>query len=79
MTGELHPVIQLASAILGPVAGPLFAAMGKIAALILVCLLLPRAAKYVLFAASGLSFWAAWYNIGGCQLYVPRLIKWLTG
>jgi len=78
VNGELHPVIRLACIILGPVGGPLFSAIGKLIAVVVVCLLIPRAAKHILFVASVLSFWAAWYNIWGCELYIPRLIQWIT-
>lgn len=75
--GELHPVVKLVSQILGPVAGPLVAVLGKGAAGIIVAVWFRRWAAIILVAVAAISFWAAWYNVWGCELYVPRFMMWL--
>ncbi len=75
---ELHPVIQfISSKILGPVAGPLLGAIGKGVAGIVVAIYCRRVAVYIFLIASMISFWAAWYNIWGLEIYVPNIIKWI--
>ena len=75
---ELHPVIRLISYILGPIVCPLFSAIAKAAVGLLVAIYCRRFALYILLAASLISLWAAWYNVWGKDLYIPRLLKWLT-
>lgn len=74
---EIHPVIRLVSKILGPVAGPLIAAVGKAFAGILVCIYCRRFAAYIFVAASIISFWAAWYNLWGFKIYTPLILRWI--
>ncbi|MBN2210813.1 MAG: hypothetical protein JW709_05390 [Sedimentisphaerales bacterium] len=74
---ELHPGIELAAKILGPVVGPLLGAAGKTTAALLVAIYLRRWAKYIFITASILSFWAAWYNIWGYELYTPLFLKYI--
>ncbi|HUW19785.1 MAG TPA: hypothetical protein VMW16_10835 [Sedimentisphaerales bacterium] len=75
---EIHAAIRLVSRLLGPVAGPLAGAIGKVAAGILVSIYLRRFAAYILAAASIISFWAAWYNLWGFEIYTPIILKWLS-
>ena len=76
-TEEVHPVILLVSIISGPVLGPLLGVIGKAAAGIFVAIYCRRYAVYILLVGIVLSFWAAWYNVWGINLYVPRVIKWI--
>lgn len=74
---EIHPAIQFVSGILGPIAGPLLAAVGKAVAGVLVCIYCRRWAAYILVTASIISFWASWYNIWGFKVYTPLILKWI--
>jgi hypothetical protein len=75
---ELHPAIRLASWLGGPILGPLFGAAGKIAAALAVAIYWQRIARYIFAVGSVLAFWAAWYNIWGVSIYVPRLLTWFV-
>jgi hypothetical protein len=59
---EMHPLIRMVSKILGPVAGPLLAAVAKAVAGVIVCIFCRRFAAYIFVIASVISFWAAWHN-----------------
>ena len=74
---EIHPAINLAARILGPVLGPLFGAVGKAVAGLCVAIYCRRFAPYILITVSIISFWAAWYNIWGSELYVPFFFRYL--
>jgi hypothetical protein len=74
---ELHPAVQLASAILGTIAGPLLGVVAKAAAGLVVAIYWRRFAPYVLLAVALLSFWAAWYNVWGADVYIPRFMHWI--
>lgn len=74
---ELHPAVKLASRVLGPVAGPLLGVLGKGVCGIVVAVWFRRFAGYILLTVSAVSFWAAWYNVWGCEVYVPRFMMWL--
>ena len=77
---ETNPGIRMVSQVLGPAGifiGPLIAVFGKTAAALLVSIYWRRGAAYVLLVGSILSYWAAWYNVWGADLYVPRLLLWL--
>ncbi|MHC4646756.1 MAG: hypothetical protein ACYTBJ_14755 [Planctomycetota bacterium] len=75
---EIHIVIRLLSKSLGPVAGPLVGAIGKILAGIVVTVYFRRWAGYIFVTASIISFWAAWYNIWGFRIYTPIILQWFT-
>ena len=60
---ELHPVIYFVSKILGPICGPLFGAVAKIIAVILVAIYSKKLAFYLILVATAISFLAAAYNL----------------
>ena len=77
---ETNPGIRIVSQVLGPAGiyiGPLIAVVGKTCAALLVSVYWRRGAVYILVVGSILSYWAAWYNVWGTHLYVPRLLLWL--
>lgn len=75
---EFHPAIQFVSErILGPVGGPLFTIIFKLAAGILVTIYYRKLAVYIFLAASIISMWAAWYNIWGHNFYTPYFLKFI--
>jgi len=75
---ELHPVIQfISSRVLGPIAGPLFAALAKLTAGIVVAVYCRKFAVYIFSVVSVISFWAAWYNVWGFRIYTPGFLKWI--
>ena len=74
---EIHPIIRFISKALGPVVGPVIAAIGKALAGIVVCVFCRRFAAYIFTAASIISFWAAWYNMWGYKVYTPLILKWI--
>jgi hypothetical protein len=73
---EMHIVIRFISRLLGPVAGPLVGAVGKAVAGVIVGVFCRKFAAYIFITASIISFWAAWYNIWGYQLYTPIIMEW---
>lgn len=73
---EMHPVVNIAARIAGPVLGPLIGVIGKAVAGIVVAFYWRRIAWVVLLVVSVVSFWAAWYNTWGWQYYEPGIIKW---
>ena len=75
---EMHIVIRYLSKLLGPVAGQLAGAIGKVSAGTIVAIYLRRYAIYIFVTASVISFWAAWYNMWGFRLYVPKILVWFT-
>ena len=75
---EMHIIIRYLSKLLGPVAGPLAGAIGKVSAGTIVAIYLRRFAIYIFVTASVISFWAAWYNMWGHKIYVPGVLVWLT-
>ena len=75
---EMHIIIRYLSKLLGSVAGPLAGAIGKISAGTIVAIYLRRFAIYIFVTASAISFWAAWYNMWGHKIYIPRILVWLT-
>lgn len=75
---ELHPAVKYSSRIFGTVAGPMIAVVMKAVSGIAVAIYLRRYAVYILVAAAVISFWAAWYNVWGCQIYQPYFFRWLA-
>jgi len=73
---EMHPAVNIAARILGPVLGPLIGIIGKAIAGIIVAIYWRRIAGVILLVVSIMSFWAAWYNTWGWQHYMPRIIKY---
>lgn len=75
---EAHPAIQYLSAkVLGPVAGPLFAAVAKLAIGIVIAIYCRRFAVCIFIAVSVISFWAAWYNVWGHEIYTLTIMEWI--
>ncbi len=74
---EVNVSIRIACDILGPVGGPIFGAICKIVAGLLVAIYLRRIAFYLFLIGIIISFWAAWYNIWGADIYIPRILHWL--
>jgi len=75
--GEGHPAIRLVSRAFGPVLGPILGKLCQFAVVILLTVYLRRCALYIFVTVIILYMWAAWYNVWGCELYYPRLLKWL--
>lgn len=79
---ELHPAMALSARWFGPILGPALGAIGKIVAVLIAGVYLRRFGRVVLFAlllaGTVLGFWAAWYNMWGYAIYVPRLLMWLA-
>ncbi len=75
---ELHPGIKFMSELLGSVAGPLVGMVLKAVAGVTVAIYLRKFAAHIFLAGSVISYWAAWYNIWGCQYYVPNLLRLLN-
>lgn len=75
---EAHPAINfLCSNMLGPIAGPLLAAIAKLAIGIAIAVYCRRFAICIFVAVSAISLWAAWYNIWGFKLYTPIILEWI--
>lgn len=74
---EIHLAIRFISGFLGPVAGPVTGAFGKISAGILVGVFLRSFAAYIFVTASIISFWAASYNQWGYKIYTPVILDWI--
>ena len=74
---EIHLAIRFVSEIFGPVVGPLIGAAGKAMAAIFVVMYFKRFGPYILLAVTIISFWAAWYNIWGVNIYTPNILKWI--
>ena len=72
---EVHPAIRIVSAFLGPVAGPIVGKICQLLATVVVTIYLRSYAKYILLVVIILYAWAAWYNVWGRHLYVPRLLN----
>jgi len=68
---ELHPIYYLVSKVFGPNIGPLLGAVGKTGAAIAVGIYCRKFAPYLFLAITIISFWAAWYNVWGINIYVP--------
>jgi hypothetical protein len=73
---ELHPAVKIVSYLFGPVVGPLVGVLCKGFFGVLVAIYLRRFAGYIFLVVAILSFWAAWYNVWGSELYVPLFMKW---
>ncbi|MBT3201618.1 MAG: hypothetical protein HN350_17080 [Phycisphaerales bacterium] len=74
---EIHPVIRVAATIAGPVLGPLLGAFAKTIAGVMVSIYCRRFAVYILVLTAIISFWAAWYNVWGVEMYRPIFMKYL--
>jgi hypothetical protein len=72
---ELHPAVNFVSRIAGPVLGPLIAVACKAIAGIIVAIYWRRIAAFILLLVSIISFWAAWYNIWGWQVYEANILR----
>jgi len=73
---ELHPVVNFVSRIAGPVLGPLIAVVCKAIAGFIVAIYWRRIAVFILLIVSIISFWAAWYNTWGWQVYEAGILRW---
>lgn len=58
--GDVHPGIQEAANVFGPIVGPIVGAIGKIGGGILVAIYLRRWAWLIFSVGVILAFWAAW-------------------
>jgi hypothetical protein len=74
---ELHPAISFISQILGPVAGPLFGATLKVIVGVFIAIYWRRFAVHIFLIASLVSFWAAWYNVWGSEIYTANIVNWI--
>jgi hypothetical protein len=70
-------VIRVAATIAGPVLGPLLGAFAKTIAGVMVSIYCRRFAVYILVLTAIISFWAAWYNVWGVEMYRPIFMKYL--
>ena len=75
---EAHPVIRQLSWQYGIVYGPLIAGFLKIIIGTVVSIYCRRFARYILLALAIVSFWAAWYNLWGWQVYRPMIFDILA-
>ena len=71
---ELHPAVNFVSQIAGPVLGPLIAVGCKAIAGFVVAIYWRSIAVFILLVVSMISFWAAWYNIWGWQVYEANIL-----
>ena len=74
---EIHPMVRIVARLAGPIAGPLLGALAKAMAGILVAIYCRRFAAHILILTALISFWAAWYNIWGVEMYIPAFMRWL--
>jgi hypothetical protein len=75
---EIHPVIRFVSRMLGPVVGPLVAAVGKAFIGLVLAIYLRKFAAHLLITVSIISLWAGWYNIWGYKVYTPMILEWFV-
>ena len=73
---EMHPAVNIAARITGPVLGPLIGVFGKAIAGVIVAIYWRPIGWIILLVVSVVSFWAAWYNTWGWQYYEPGILKW---
>jgi len=73
---EMHPIVGLVSRWLGPVWGPIVGFFGKLLGGILVAMYWRGVAAAIFLCASIISFWAAWFNLWGYQVYTPAIFDW---
>ena len=76
---ELHPAIRIVAWILGPIWGPIFGKVCQFLAALVVTAYFRSYARIILVVATFLYAWAAWYNVWGKNLYVPRLMEYFPG
>lgn len=74
---EMHPGIRIVSMVLGPIAGPIIGKFLQFCAVIIITILFRPYAKYIFILVIALYIWAAWYNVWGYQIYLPRFMKYL--
>ena len=74
---EGHPAIRFLAAFLGPVFGPIIGKICQFAVIVSLTVYLRRWAVYIFVTVIILYAWAAWYNIWGQNLYMPRILKFL--
>ncbi len=77
ISGEIHIPIRMLAVTLGPVAGPVIGALGKVVAGLIVGIYCRKFAIYIFSAAAVIGFWATWYNIWGRNLCLPNPLEWL--
>jgi hypothetical protein len=73
---EIHPMVRMAAMVAGPVAGPLLGALAKIVGGVLVAIYCRKFAAYIFILTAIISFWAAWYNVWGVELYCPIFLRY---
>ena len=60
---ELHPAVNVAICLAGPIGGPVIGFFGKAIPGLVIAIYLRRWAKVILLAASAIALTAAWYKI----------------
>jgi len=73
---EMHPAVRIVSNVFGTVAGPVIGKVCQLAAIMLVTIYLRPQAKYIFLVVVVLYCWAAWFNVWGRYIYVPRVLEW---
>ena len=73
---EMHPAVRIVSNVFGTVAGPVIGKVCQLAAIMLVTIYLRPQAKYIFLVVVVLYGWAAWFNVWGRHIYVPRVLEW---
>lgn len=74
---EGHPAVRMLAEIYGPILGPFLGKAVQFLTLIGVTVFLRRWALFIMVPTVILYAWAAWYNVWGHALYLPRLVQWL--
>lgn len=74
---EGHPAVRMVSEAFGPILGPILGKSIQFFTTIGVTVFLRRWATFILIPVIILYAWAAWYNVWGYNLYLPRLVQWL--
>lgn len=74
---EGHPAVRMLAQIYGPILGPFLGKAVQFLTLIGVTVFLRRWALFIMVPTVILYAWAAWYNVWGHALYLPRLVQWL--
>jgi hypothetical protein len=69
VSAEFHPLVRLASAAFGPVAGPMMGALGKWLICLQLAIYCRKFASYILLGIAIVYMLAAWYNIWGIYLF----------
>ncbi len=74
---EVHPGVRVMSLVLGPIAGPIASKMLQVLGVMAITIYFRQRAWIIFMPVVILYTWAAWYNIWGRNIYVPRLLDLL--